>query len=105
MLINSSFAQNVVKLNEGSVAPFTGALVSDEKFNDLVKAKKKVIVLEDLRAAQEELIEHHKQAARVARTELSKAQFRGFWTNTGYFVLGAILTGFAFKVNQKIGDI
>ena len=100
--ITSSFAGTIQK---GEAAPFTGILLTKERAEIAMKAERSNIVLKDLQIAQEELTEYHRQAARVARTELSKAQFSGFWANTGYFALGAILTGFAFKVNQKIGDI
>lgn len=100
--ITSSFAGT---LQKGEAAPFTGILLTKERAEKAMKAEKSNIVLRDLGIAQEELTEYHRVAARTARTELSKAQFSGFWANTGYFALGVILTGFAFKVNQKIGDI
>jgi hypothetical protein len=103
--INSAFAQNAVKLNKGEVAPFTGALVKEERLDKLVKAEKSNIVLKDLRIAQDELIEYHKTDARKQREKLSDAKFEAFWTNAGYFVLGAVLTGLTFKLNQKIGDL
>lgn len=104
-LISNSFAQNAVVLNKGDIAPFTGALVKSEKLDDLVKAERKNIVLEDLRLTQDELIEYHKDTARKYRTRLAEEKFNSFWTNTGYFVLGVIITGFAFKAADKIGDI
>lgn len=104
-LISNSFAQNAIVLNKGDTAPFKGALVKSERLNTLVKAEKKNIVLEDLRITQDELIEYHKDNARLYRKRLAEAKFDSFWTNTGYFVLGVVLTGFAFKVNQKIGDL
>ena len=103
--INSVFAQNAVKLDKGEKAPFSGALVVEETLDELVKAKKSNIVLKDLRITQDEIIEYHKDQARTYRKKLSQAKWDGFWSNTGYFILGVVLTGFAFKVNQKIGDI
>jgi hypothetical protein len=103
--INLCFAQNAVKLNKASLAPFTGILVKKERLDTLVKAEKKNLVLEDLRLTQDELIDYHKNSARVYRKRLAEAKFNSFWANTGYFVLGVVLTGFAFKVNQKIGDL
>ena len=104
-LINSAFAQNSVPLNEGDIAPFSGHLVKKERIEKLIKAEKSNIVLKDLGIAQDELIEYHKQDARLQRNKLSEAKFKSFWVSTGYFVLGVLVTGFAFKVNQKIGDI
>lgn len=103
--INLVFAQNAVVLNKGDSAPFKGALVKPERLNSLVKAEKKNIVLQDLRLTQDELIEYHKDTARKYRTRLAEEKFNSFWTNTGYFVLGVIITGFAFKAADKIGDI
>ena len=104
-LVNTAFAQDVVVLEKGEAAPYKGFLMSRERATEALRAERSNLVLKDLQVAQEELTEYHRQSARVARTELSKAQFSGFWANTGYFALGVILTGFAFKVNQKIGDI
>lgn len=105
LLSNTAFAQNAVKLDKGEKAPFSGALVVEETLDELVKAKKSNIVLKDLRITQDEIIEYHKDQARTYRKKLSQAKWDGFWSNTGYFILGVVLTGFAFKVNQKIGDI
>ena len=104
-MVNTAFAQNATLLNKGDSAPFKGVLLTSERAEKAMKAEKANIVLKDLQVAQEELTEYHRQAARIARTELSKAQFSGFWANTGFFALGVILTGFAFKVNQKISDL
>lgn len=104
LLTNIAFAETV-GVTKGDTVPFTGVLMTFDRAEKAMKAEKSNIVLKDLRIAQEELTDYHRHSARVARTELNKAQFSGFWANTGYFALGVILTGFAFKVNQKIGDI
>ncbi len=104
-LINSSFAQNAVSLNKGAVTPFKGVLITEEKAIELDKAKRSNIVLKDLRISQKELTEYHRQDARVQRRKLSEAKFKSYMGNIGMFVLGVILTGFTFKLNQKIGDI
>lgn len=104
-LVNTAFAQDAIIIQEGEVAEFTGILMSRDRATEALRAEKANLVLKDLQVAQEELTEYHRAAARTARTDLSKAQFNGFWANTGFFALGVILTGFAFKVNQKIGDI
>jgi len=105
VLTNESFAQNAVRLNKGDIAPFTGTILTDSKLIELDKAQRSNIVLKQLGIAKDELIVYHKQDARVQRRKLSEARFKGFWANTMYFGLGVILTGFAFKVNEKIGDI
>ena len=102
--INNSFADSI-KLEKGNEAPFTGFLIEKDRVEELVKAEKQNIVLKDLRITQDEIIEYHKQDARVQRRKLSEAKFDTFLANAGYFVLGAVLTGLTFKLNQKIGDI
>jgi len=104
-ITNTAFAQDSIIIQEGDIAEFTGILMSRDRATKALRAEKANLVLKDLQVAQEELTEYHRVAARTARAELSNAQFSGFWANTGYFALGVILTGFAFKVNQKIGDI
>jgi len=105
LLSNSAFAQTSVTLKTGQLAPFDGHLIKTERVVELIKAEKKSIVLSDLRIHQDELIEYHRQDARVQRRKLSEAKFGSFLTNTGYFVLGAVLTALTFKLNQKVGDI
>jgi len=105
LLINSAFAQNSTTLNKGEIAPFKGILIVSERVEKLIKAEKSNIVLKDLRITQDELIEYHKYDAKTQRKKLSEAKFDSYRTNIGMFALGVILTGFAFKVNQKIGDI
>lgn len=104
-LTNSAFAQNATTLNKGDTAPFSGVLLTKERAEKAMKAEKSNIVLKDLRIAQEELTEYHRQDARIQRRKLSEAKFNGFMSNTLYFVVGVLVTGFAFKVNQKIGEI
>ena len=104
LIISSSgpaFSQ-VTRLEKGQVAPYTGALIGPERLDKLVKAEKKVIVLQDLRLTQDELIEYHRDSSRRYRKELSEQKFNSFLTNTGYFVLGVFITGFAFKSAEKI---
>ena len=103
--MTNSFAQNAAKLNKGDIVPFDGILLTSERAEKAMKAEKKVLVLSDLRIAQEELTEYHRADARVQRRKLSNAKFESYLHNLGMFALGVILTGFAFKVNQKIGEI
>jgi len=105
ILINSTFAQNAVKLNKGDISPHDGILLTTERAEKAMKAEKRELVLSDLRITHEELIQYHKEDARMQRRKLSEAKFKSFWVSTGYFIIGVLVTGFAFKVNQKIGDI
>lgn len=104
-LISNSFAQNAVYIDQGKPAPYDGVLLTVDRAEEALKAEKSIIVLKDLGIAKDELILYYKQDARVQRRKLSEARFKGFWANTMYFGLGVILTGFAFKVNEKIGDM
>ena len=105
LLSNTVFAQNSTVLYEGDTAPYDGLLLTHERAEKAVKAEKANIVLKDLRISHMELISYHKSDAKLSRKRLSEAKFDSFLANMGYFVLGVVLTGFAFKVNQKIGDI
>lgn len=104
LISNTCFAQ-ATKLNKGEAAPFTGILMTKERAEQAAKAEKKVITLEDLRITQEALIEYHREDAMKQRQEVSKAEFRGNMKAIGYFILGTLITSFAFKVAQKTGDI
>lgn len=101
----SSFSQEAVRVEKGDSAPFTGILVTDSKITELDKAQRKSIVLEDLRIRQEELIDYYRTDARVQRNKLTSAKFDSNLKAIGYFVLGSLMTAFAFKVAEKTGDI
>ena len=103
--INLTYAQDAVSIKKGEIAQFDGILLTKERAEEAMKAEKSNIVLKDLRIAQEELTEYYRQDARIQRRKLSEAQFSGFMSNTLYFVVGVLVTGFAFKVNQKIGEM
>ncbi len=105
LLSNTVFAQNSTVLNEGDIAPYKGVLLTPERAEKAVKAEKANIVLKDLRVAHMELIRYHKDDAKLSRKRLSEAEFDSNLKSIGMFVLGVVLTGFAFKVNQKIGEI
>jgi hypothetical protein len=94
-----------VKLKENQAAPFDGVLVTESKLIELDKAQRSNIVLKDLGLAKDELIDIHKEDARTQRRKLSEAKFESYLNVLGAFVVGVLVTGFAFKVNQKIGDI
>jgi len=105
IISTSSFAETAALLEKGDSAPFSGTLITNERVDKLVKAEKANIVLKDLRIAEKELTEYHRSKAREARTELNKVQLKGYMNTILAFTVGVIVTGFAFKVNQKIGDI
>lgn len=105
LLTNSAFAQNAVKLNAGETAEFSGILVNEDKMKELIKSDKLVPLLETKLDLQKDLVTFHHEDAMLQRKKLSEAKFGAFWTNTGYFILGAVLTAVTFKINDKIGDI
>lgn len=101
-LISKSFAQNAASIKQGEVAPFTGVLLTEERADKAMKAEKKVIKLEDLRIAQEELINYHEEQSKTYRRKLVEAKFESFGYVVGAFVIGVLVTGFAAKMNQEI---
>lgn len=106
----NSIAQDVVRIEKGEKAIFAGALVSEKKLNDLrqneekrVLLEKKVLKMEDLGLLSEEKLDIYRNRVYNVEKELSKSNRRTFWSNIGYFALGAILTGFATKVAIESG--
>jgi len=102
IISTNSFA---VVLEKGDKAPYKGILITEERAQKAKNAEKSNIVLKDLRITQDELIGYHKYDAKTQRKKLSEAKYDSYTVNVFAFALGVILTGFAFKVNQKIGDI
>ena len=98
----NSYSQTAYKIKQGEASPITGVVITEDKAKDLYKAEQSNIVLKDLRIADKELIDHYKGVAKDSREKLSKAEFKAFWTNTGYFFLGVILASLAFKTTQEI---
>ena len=101
ILINNSFANSTV-LEKGQVAPYKGVLLTPERAEKAYKAEKRELVLKDLGLAKDELIEYHKKDAQTQRKKLREAKFDGFISNTGYFILGCILTSISFKIAQEV---
>jgi hypothetical protein len=103
MLIISinSFAQNAVLLEKNQSAPFSGTLVTNKRIDKLIKAEKRELVLRDLGLAKDELIDYHKKDAQTQRKKLREAKFDSFVSNTGYFILGCILTSISFRIAQE----
>lgn len=101
---NNAFTQTL-RLEEGESAPYTGFLITKEVAEEAAKNKLRVIQLKDLQITQESLTEYHRVSAKEARKKLTEAQIETFTYTLGAFVLGVLVTGFAAKMNQKIGDM
>jgi len=101
ILITDSFAQSTV-LAEGQPAPYTGILLTKERAEKAAKAEKRELVLKDLGVAKDELIKYHKKDAQTQRDRLREAKFDSFISNTGYFLLGCVLTSISFKIAQEV---
>lgn len=101
-LISSQvFAQSTI-LDKDDPAPYRGILLTPERAEEAAKAEKKVIVLSDLRIAQEELTEYHKDQAKVARRKLTEAKYDSYKNVLISFFVGVIATSVAMKINQEI---
>jgi len=97
----SSQANDAIKLNKGDKAPFTGALVKEERLNKLVKAEKKVLILNDISATKDDLIELYKKDANNQRLKLSAAKFDSNLKSIGMFVLGVVITGYTMRAIEN----
>lgn len=98
LLISSiSFAEDVKYLQKNEVAPFTGYLFSPQKELEIRLLNEKLPILEKKIELQEDINEILEQ--RIANnmkyiSSLEKDQGRGTLRETGYFLFGALLTGF-----------
>lgn len=102
LTFNLCYAENSVIIKKGEEASFDGYLVKKGRVEELIKAEKKSLTLEKLRIVQDDMIEYYKEDAKNSRKKLTEAKWNGFWENTGYFLIGCIITSVAFKVNQEI---
>lgn len=102
LLVNTAFAQNSTYLKSGETAPFDGHLVKSERLEQLIKSDKQKPLLEAKFEAQNELIDYHKGNAKEARSKLLETELKGNLKLIGGFLLGVVITGFAFKVNKEI---
>jgi hypothetical protein len=107
MLIISitSNAQDIVPLNKGEVAPFTGALVPPDRLNDMRKTdeelritKKQIVQYKDLQIVNAQRMEYYKGTVKDYQEELSEERTKSTIKSAGYFLLGALLTGLATKI-------
>lgn len=97
----NSYSQSVI-LEEGQTAPYKGILLTPERAEKAMKAERRELVLRDLGVAKDDLIKYHRKDAETQRKRLREAKFNSFFTNTGYFILGCILTSLSFKIAQEV---
>lgn len=105
LLLNCVYAGEIVTLNKGDIAPFSGALVDKEQLSEFRKIdeERKLldqqnVKLKDLADIHNQRIDLYKQEVKMVRDDLSSQQRKSFWTNIGYFALGVVVTGLAAKV-------
>ena len=96
--ITSSFAKETIFINEGTTAPFSGILMTEERAAKAMKAEKKVLTLQDLRITDNKIIEYYKDEAKQTKRLLDQERTTSTFKAIGYFVLGSLLTGLAAKV-------
>ena len=100
-IVNISFAQNATKLNEGNSAPFSGVLLKESTFNDLVRADKKVITLEEINKLSDEEIDRLKGDNKALQDEITTSKFTNSIKVYGAFLLGLGTSILAFKTLEK----
>lgn len=95
----------MITLNKGDTAPYSGILVDAEQmkeFRQINEDKKNLelqnIKLKDLGVIQEQRIDLYKLEVQRVREDLSRSEKKAFWQSAGTFVLGVLVTGFAAKV-------
>lgn len=100
----TSYSANIVKINKGDPAPFSGVLVTNAKLDEFAGTKKKselqdgkIRSLEALSLNLKDQIAYQKDRARTYQREVLKADTKRFFSNSGYFILGVLLTGVAAK--------
>jgi cell shape-determining protein MreC len=107
--LNSAFAydcsKNVHKAQAGTTINCPAWIVSDKQMQEFVKVdeenpllKEKISLQEKKLFLTETELEIYKDNNKALKKEVSKMERKSFYTNVGYFVLGALLTGFAAKV-------
>ena len=104
-LTSNALASDAVGVKKGEEVPFDGILLTYERAAEATKNERKLQVLKDLRVADKELVDYHIENSRQARLQLREIQIKSYLGVVGAFLVGAVVTSIAFKVNQKIGDI
>ena len=99
---------DLVKLEEGDKAPFTGALVSPERLNEFRQIdetnrllEKKILTMRDLGVVMESRVDLNKKLAEEYKIEYTKSESKRSMTNLGHFLLGIAITTLAFKIAQE----
>lgn len=100
-LINVSYADTAHIVEKGEPAPISGVLITNEKAKDLYKKEQENIVLRDLRALDQKLIEHHKSASEGYKRDLERQKMKTFWSSAAWFVGGVLVTGFAARIATR----
>lgn len=105
--INANGA-DIVKLEEGDKAPFTGALVSPDRLNEFRQLdetnrllEKKILTMRDLGVVMESRVDLNKKLAEEYKIEYTKSEAKRSLTNLGHFLLGVAITTVAFKIAQE----
>lgn len=100
----SSFAGQLTKLQKGDKAPYDGILADSKQMKNFRKIEEerkllelKNIKLSELGKIKDNKIDLYQKDLSNTHKEFAKYKTKTFFTNTGYFVLGVILTGFAAK--------
>ena len=103
LTFNTAFAQDIIPIKKGQPSPIDGFVISkkaNEKIiEDREKLERKNIQLKDLSVLQDQSItdlKSHRDTLSRHNAELReslRAKPTGFWQKTGYFVLGALITG------------
>ena len=97
ILINISNAQDVIRLDQGQSAPFSGNLIKTERLEEFYKSHKKLPLVEENFELEKQRNSLYKERFQDTERELTKAKFKGYIGTIGGFVLGVIITGVAAK--------
>ncbi len=99
LLFNIAYADcpPVKRVEKGQVAECTGYIFSPEKelevrirYDQFPILEQKLKAQEDISGILEQRLKNHQEYI----TSLEASRDRQFWRETGYFILGAVLTGF-----------
>jgi len=104
----NTFAEDVIKLDKGTPAPYTGYLFSPETEQKARLSVKELSYYKELNIINEEALNLYSKRLTLTDTEnlqlrdtIRKQEDVNFWKNTLYFVFGAVITGaIAIGVNR-----
>ena len=86
----TSIAQTAFRIKKGEPSPIDGIVITEEKAIELYKAEKRVVVLSDLRIAEQERAEFYKRKADNITLELKKSEQELFWYKVGAGVISGL---------------